>query len=568
MNENLAAVLRSRYEGALNRTFLREPGGSPLSYGSVDDLAARMGSVLVSAGASRGERVLVQVQKSPLAVALYLACLRIGAVHVPLNPSYTPAELEHFVADCAPAVMVCDSSRIEVFRRTGSASGVASVMTLDGRGEDSVASLAESLEGVDPVVVAGDEPAVMLYTSGTTGRPKGAVLTHTNLVSNSMALHEAWGFRTGDVVLHSLPIFHAHGLFVALHTSMLNASEVIFLPRFDADTVIAHLHEATVVMGVPTYYSRLLESPRLDAGVCGGVRLFTSGSAPLPPAVFEAFERRTGHQILERYGTTETGMITSNPLYGERVAGSVGFPLPGVTVEVVDERGAAVAPGEVGRVSVGGPGVFPGYWPGGEAGAGDGAAGGVGGGADGLRQRVGGAARKRADDAPATADSSSLNLRRDGFLPSGSFVTGDLGRVDPEGRLTLVGRSSDLVITAGLNVYPVEVEQRIEEVKGVAECAVVGVPHPDLGESVVAAVVPTSGAAGDFGALQRDLKDHVETSLARFKRPRSIFFVDELPRNAMGKLEKSVLRERYGGTFVGGSGRGGAGSHGESAASG
>jgi malonyl-CoA/methylmalonyl-CoA synthetase len=349
----------------------------------------------------------------------------------------------------------------------------------------------------EPSGAGPGDPAVMLYTSGTTGRPKGAVLSHQNLASNALALHAAWRFEPGDVLLHALPLFHAHGLFVALHTALLNASRVRFHRRFDATAVVDDLAEATVFMGVPTHYVRMLGRPELDRERCARMRLFVSGSAPLPAATWHEFERRTGHRILERYGMTETGMITSNPYDGERLPGSVGYPLPDVDVRVCDDDGAEVAPGEVGVLEVRGPNVFGGYW--------------------------------------RLPDRTAEELR------DGWFKTGDLATRAPDGRVTLVGRARDLVITGGLNVYPAEVEAVIDELPGVAESAVIGVGHPDFGEAVVAVVT----AEGQAAVRDVDVIEGAAARLAPFKRPKAVRFVDALPRNAMGKVEKDVLRDRY-----------------------
>ena len=433
--------------------------------------------------------MLVQVPKSAEAVALYLGVLRCGGVYVPLNVAYTEREVAFFIGDASPRIVV---------------RGVAGVGGPDAGGGPQVIGMEdlwrEALTApADPAIEPRDDDdlAAICYTSGTTGRSKGAMITHRNLTSNALALHGIWGFEAGDVLLHALPIFHVHGLFVALHTAFLNASRVIFLPSFDAAEVRRLLPGATVLMGVPTFYSRLLAEPGFGSADCADIRLFVSGSAPLTEAVWGEFEARTGHRILERYGMTEAGMITSNPLDGERVAGTVGFPLPEVDVRVADEDGAELPAGEVGTLEIRGPNLFPGYW--------------------GLPDR--------------TAE----EMRADGF-----FVTGDLASLDDEGRVTLVGRGKDLIIAGGFNVYPKEVEGRLDEVTGVAESAVIGAPHADLGEGVVAVLVAEGEPVEDD-----TLRSALDAGLARYKHPRRFFWVDELPRNAMGKVQKNVLRERY-----------------------
>jgi malonyl-CoA/methylmalonyl-CoA synthetase len=455
-----------------DRACLLLDDGSTWTYAHLDRRSAELAGGLVRAGVAPGDRVVVQVPKSPDAVALYLACLRRGAVFVPLNTAYTAAEVAAFVDDAAPALVVDDPTLARL---------------ADGGGP-----------AFDLVPRDADDPAAMLYTSGTTGRAKGAVLSGRNLVANARALIDAWRFVADDVLVHALPVFHVHGLFVALHCAFGVGAAVRFHERFDVDAVLADLGRSTAFMGVPTHYHRLLGHPGLDRSACAGMRLFTSGSAPLPAHEHEAFARRTGHEIVERYGMTETMILTSNPYDGHRVPGTVGFPLPGVELRVADDDGHPVAPGGLGTVEVRGPGVFLGYW--------------------GLPEATAAARREH-----------------------GWFVTGDVGSVDAEGRLTLAGRSSDLIISGGYNVYPKEVELALDRAPGVDESAVVGLADPDLGELVVAAVVPEPGAHVDEAAVLAACAD-----LARFKRPRRVVVVDELPRNAMGKVQRSVLREQLG----------------------
>ena len=484
---NLYALLYERFAAAFDQPALAWPGGGDGSgsvawtYGALDRASARFAAALRRRGVAPGDRVLVQVPKSPEAVALYLGVLRCGGVYVPLNTAYTEREVAFFSGDASPRVVVgakADGPHgVDIDALWSEAPAQNAEPTIESRGDDDLAAIC--------------------YTSGTTGRSKGAMITHRNLTSNALALHRIWGFEPGDVLLHALPIFHVHGLFVALHTAFLNASKVLFLPQFDAAEVRRLLPEATVLMGVPTFYSRLLAEPGFGSADCESIRLFVSGSAPLTEAVFGDFEARTGHRILERYGMTEAGMITSNPLDGERVAGTVGFPLPDVEVRAVGEDGAEVPAGEVGTLEIRGPNLFAGYW--------------------GL------------------PDKTAAEMRGDGF-----FVTGDLASVDGEGRVTLVGRDKDLIIAGGFNVYPKEVEDRLDEIAGVAESAVIGAPHADLGEGVVAVLV------AEGKPLEDDtLRAALDAGLARYKHPRRCFWVDELPRNAMGKVQKNVLRERY-----------------------
>lgn len=491
---NLFALLYERFEPALHRPGLvlasgdGGAGGLTWTYGDLDRASARFAAVMRGRGVEPGDRVLVQVPKSMEAVALYLGVLRCGGVYVPLNTAYTEPEVDFFVGDASPRVVVRGAVAAD-----SNDGGDPRTVDIDGLWREAQAAPA------DPTIEprADADLAAICYTSGTTGRSKGAMITHGNLISNALALHEIWGFEPGDVLLHALPIFHVHGLFVALHTAFLNASKIVFLSAFDAGAVRRLLPEATVLMGVPTFYSRLLAEPEFGATDCESVRLFVSGSAPLTETVFGEFEARTGHRILERYGMTEAGMITSNPLRGERVAGTVGFPLPDVEVRVAGEDGAELPVAEVGALEIRGPNLFPGYW--------------------GLPEK--------------TAE----EMRGDGF-----FVTGDLASVDGEGRVTLVGRGKDLIIAGGFNVYPKEIEDRLDEVAGVAESAVIGAPHADLGEGVVAVLVAEQAPVGDD-----TLRSALNAGLARFKHPRRFYWVEELPRNAMGKVQKNVLRERY-----------------------
>jgi len=454
------------------RPFLSTPGGERLSYGTMNQLVDRIAAALAHRAVARGDRVVAQVEKSAAAIALYLACLRIGAVFVPLNTAYTTAEIEYFLGDADPKVAI----------------GVV-------EGGIALAELTRSeLAPVAPATgLTQSDLAALLYTSGTTGRSKGAMLTRANLATNAVTLAQAWRFSERDVLLHALPIFHVHGLFVAINTVLASGGSLLFLPKFDADEVVRLLPAATVMMGVPTFYTRLLQHAGFTRERCASVRLFVSGSAPLLAETHREFRARTGHAILERYGMSETLMNTSNPYDGERVAGSVGPALPGVEIRIADP---------VGMIEVRGPNVFRGYW--------------------------------------RMPEKTAAEFHEDGF-----FSTGDLGRLDERGYLFIVGRAKDLIISGGYNVYPVEVEAEIDALAGVAESAVIGVPHPDFGEGVTAVVVPRPGAALDVRVLRAAL----EQRLAKYKLPKRIVFVTEMPRNAMGKVQKAALRETYSGLY-------------------
>ena len=498
-DENFFAALKAAWKGAPERAFLTLPDGRRLSYGDIDALSARMAEALIGHGAKPGDRIVVQVEKSPENVALYLGAMRAGLVYVPLNTAYTAPEVRYFLEDAEPEVFVCARERHDELAPMAKELGVAHVLTLaaDGAGtmrDEAVAAKPE--ETIAPR--AKDDLAVILYTSGTTGRSKGAMLTHENLYSNATTLNKLWAFSEKDVLLHALPIFHIHGLFVALHTAMLSASEILFLPKFDVAALRKALARASVLMGVPTFYTRLLAEQDFGREECAHMRLFVSGSAPLTVEAFNAFEARTGHRILERYGMSEAGMIASNPLDGARIAGTVGFALPGVSVRIA---GDGAAPGEV---EVKGPNVCAGYW-------------------------------KKPDKT------------EEAFTADGWFRTGDVGTLDGEGRLTLAGREKDLIIAGGFNIYPIEIEQILDAVPGVAESAVVGVPHADMGEGVIAVLMAKEGAPDD-AALNAAL-----SPLAKFKRPRKFFRVDALPRNTMGKVQKQALRETYKDAFQDGS---------------
>lgn len=498
MNANLFALLADNIADPAS-TAIETASGERITYGDLVARTGRMANALVGLGVGPGDRVAAQVEKSVEAIVLYLATVRAGAVFLPLNTGYTPAEIAYFVGDARPSVFVCDPARREALQATADGAG-AKLVTLGAEAEGTLMEAAGGApEAFLTVERAADDLAALLYTSGTTGRSKGAMLTHGNLTSNALALRDAWRYTAEDVLIHALPIFHTHGLFVATNVTLFSGASMIFLPKFDAEQILALMPRATVLMGVPTFYVRMLQDERLNAGTAAHMRLFVSGSAPLLADTHREWRERTGHAILERYGMTETNMNTSNPYAGERVAGTVGLPLPGVEVIVTDpQTGAELADGEIGMVEVRGPNVFKGYWQ--------------------------------------MPEKTAAELRDNGF-----FITGDLGRIDEKGYLHIVGRGKDLIITGGYNVYPKEIEAEIDEIPGVLESAVIGLPDRDFGESVTAVVVPTGRADLDEAAVLNRL----EGRLARFKLPKRVIFVDELPRNTMGKVQKNLLRERF-----------------------
>jgi malonyl-CoA/methylmalonyl-CoA synthetase len=466
------------------------------SYADLERETARFANALLASGVSVGDRVAVQVEKTPANLVLYLATVRAGAVFLPLNTAYTVAELGYFLSDAEPALVVCDPL---VQPRVKAIAGVARVETLDARGEGTFADLAsEQAETFETAARGADDLAAICYTSGTTGRSKGAMLTHLALSSNAGTLVDLWRFTSRDVLIHALPIYHVHGLFVATNVAMMAGASMLFQPRFDAGAVLAAMRRATCLMGIPTFYTRLLARPELTGAAVAGMRLFVSGSAPLLAQTHLEWTARTGKPILERYGMTETGMNTSNPYDGERVAGTVGLPLPGVELRIVDEAsGHAVAAGDVGMIEVKGPNVCAGYW--------------------------------------RNPEKTAEAFREDGY-----FITGDLGVVDAQGYVSIVGRGKDLIISGGLNVYPKEVEAAIDALPGVVETAVIGLPHADLGEAVTA-VVATGGPSE---LTEQAVLVALADQLAGFKRPKRVLFTDDLPRNAMGKVQKALLRER------------------------
>jgi malonyl-CoA/methylmalonyl-CoA synthetase len=484
------------------RLFLRTPEGRRLTYGEMFQAAGRYASLLAGLGVCPGDRVAVQVEKSPDAILLYLGCLRAGAVYLPLNTGYTLAEVEYFLGDAEPRLVVCTPERLQGMATLAAKLGVGAVETLgdDGRSGSLIEKVAACPTDFAPVPREANDLAAILYTSGTTGRSKGAMLTHNNLASNALILKDYWRFTDKDVLIHALPIYHTHGLFVATNIVLLAGAQMVFLAKFDARQVIGLMGEATSLMGVPTFYTRLLMEPGLTREAAAHMRLFISGSAPLLAETHREFSARTGHAILERYGMTETNMSTSNPYDGDRIAGTVGFPLPGVALRIVDpETGAPLPKGEIGMIEVKGPNVFAGYW--------------------------------------RMPEKTASEFRADGF-----FITGDLGVIDERGYVSIVGRGKDLIISGGLNVYPKEVEGEIDALPGVEESAVFGLPHPDFGEAVTAAVVLKPGAK----LTEVEVVGALQDRLARFKLPKRVVFVSALPRNAMGKVQKALLRETYG----------------------
>ncbi|MFN0116206.1 MAG: malonate--CoA ligase [Paracoccaceae bacterium] len=498
LHDRLFTPLRGRASD-----FLILPDGARLSHGAFHDDAARMAGAFRAAGLKQGDRVAMQLAKTPAMLAAIAGAIRAGVVFLPLNPAYTPEEVRYFVADSGAGLLLADPGAEHALSPVAKAAG-ARLMTLGDGGTGSFGALASGLPPEAPDADRGPgDLAALLYTSGTTGRSKGAMLTHANLLSNAGVLTEAWEFTARDVLLHALPVFHTHGLFVATNVALIAGCPMIFLPRFDAAEVIAHLPRATAMMGVPTFYTRLLDHPGLTRDLVRHIRLFVSGSAPLLAETHREWEARTGHRILERYGMTETNMNTSNPCRGERRAGTVGRPLPGIEVRVCGAEGSGMPQGEPGMIEVRGPNVFSGYW---------------------------GMPEKTKED-----------LRPDGF-----FITGDIGVFDADGYLSIVGRAKDVIITGGFNVYPKEVELALDAQPGVAESAVIGVPHPDFGEAVVALVVPLPGASPDPAALA----EGIAGGLAGFKRPKRILIVPDLPRNAMGKVQKAALRSDYAALFA------------------
>ncbi len=504
-NHNLFAALRAAFPASLDAVAIETDNGLSYSWRDLERATAMMANLLGSLGLPLGARVAVQVEKSVEALMLYLATLRAGYVFLPLNTAYQSAEIEYFIGNAEPAVVVCSSKNFGWVSKIAFQAGTQNVFTLDDDRSGSLLDRAAHCSDRHEVAhKQADDLAAILYTSGTTGRSKGAMLSHGNMLSNARVLKDYWGWKAGDVLIHALPIFHVHGLFVAIHGALINGSKMIWLSRFDPKLVVKKLPEATVFMGVPTLYVRLLAEPGLNREACRNMRLFIAGSAPLLIETFNEWQQRTGHTILERYGMSETIMLSSNPYQGgERRGGTVGLALPGVSLRVQGDDGQPLPVGEIGGLQVKGPNVFQGYWR--------------------MPEKT-----------------------REEFTADGYFKTGDVGKLDERGYITIVGRSKDLIISGGYNVYPAEIEGYINDLPGVAESALVGVPHPDFGEAGVAVVIPKPGATLDAGQIVVALKSR----LANFKIPKQCFVVGELPRNTMGKVQKNLLREQYKALFA------------------
>jgi len=502
-NENLFAALRAAFPSDLNATAVETDNGLHYAWRDMERATAMLANLLASLKLPQGARIAVQVEKSVEAMLLYLATLRAGYVFLPLNTAYQSAEIEYFIGNAEPAVVVCSKKNFGWVSKIAFKAGTLNVFTLD---DDRTGSLLErAAHCSDKHIVAvkqADDLAAILYTSGTTGRSKGAMLSHGNMLSNALVLKDYWGWRTreegGDVLIHALPIFHVHGLFVALHGALINGSKMIWCAKFDPKFVVQKMPEASVFMGVPTLYVRLLNEPGLDKNAVRNMRLFVAGSAPLLIETFNQWQEKTGHTILERYGMSETAMLTSNPYKGDRRGGTVGFALPGVTLRVQDDDGNVLGVDAIGDIQVKGPNVFKAYWR--------------------MPEKT-----------------------KEEFTADGFFKTGDVGKIDAAGYITIVGRSKDLIISGGYNVYPAEIEGYINDLPGVAESALVGVPHPDFGEVGVAVVIAKPGVTLQAHTIIASLK----SKLANFKIPKQCFVVSELPRNTMGKVQKNLLREQH-----------------------
>ena len=504
MSENLFTIFKNRFPADMSKVFLLRPDGSALSYADLVELSGRLANALKSLGVKPGDRVAAQVEKSAEALLVYLAALRAGAVYLPLNSAYTASEIRYFLGDAKPTLFICRPESAAEMQIVATEAGVPRVETLGSNGGGSLMEAARAQPpAFEDVERTRDDLAAILYTSGTTGRSKGAMLSHGNLASNAEVLRDNWRFTPEDRLLHALPIFHTHGLFVATNVTLLTGSSLIFLPTFNANEIVRLLPQATVMMGVPTFYTRLLARDDFGRDLVAHIRLFVSGSAPLSAETHKEFGERTGHAILERYGMTETNMNTSNPYEGDRIPGAVGLPLPGVEIRIADpQTGQAVPDGEVGVIEIRGPNVFKGYW--------------------------------------RMPEKTREEFREDGF-----FISGDLGRIDDRGYIWIVGRAKDLIISGGFNVYPAEVEAAIEALPGVTECAVIGVPHADFGEGVVAVVTPKPGVILE----EKTILAALANELAKFKQPKRVLIATELPRNAMGKVQKKDLRELHAKTF-------------------
>jgi malonyl-CoA/methylmalonyl-CoA synthetase len=502
-NANLYAHFQERFPADLNTQLLLTAEGRSVTYAEADQASARIANTLVQLGTAPGDRVTVQVEKSAENLFLYLACLRAGLVYHPLNTAYKASELKYFLGNAEPTIVVCGNDALATMESIVSENPVTALLTLDADGSGSLMDQAAGATSeADVAHCKGTDMAALLYSSGTTGQPKGIMLSHDNLRKNAETLVEAWGFSASDRLLHMLPIYHVHGLFIAVSCVLMSGASMVWHSGFSDQAAVAALPECTVMMGVPTFYTRLLANPDFGPACCGNMRLFISGSAPLLAETFVEFQTRSGHTILERYGMTETGMNTSNPLHGERRAGTVGPALPDVTARAVGEDGEVVAVGETGNLQVKGPNVFPGYW--------------------------------------RMPDKTAEDFTADGF-----FNTGDKATIDADGYVSIVGRAKDMVITGGLNVYPKEIELVIDDMAGIKESAVIGVPHADFGEAVVAVIVPDRQVSTGKTPTAEEVIAHCKTQLANFKVPKRVELIDALPRNAMSKVQKNRLREKY-----------------------
>ncbi|MFT5395396.1 MAG: malonyl-CoA/methylmalonyl-CoA synthetase [Gammaproteobacteria bacterium] len=500
---NLYRLFQERFPQDLTQSFIETRDGEQYSYQDLIKITSTIESTMVDTGIIKGDRVIFQVNKSPEAIFLYLACLKLGAISVPLNNAYTASELSYFLDDIKPSLVVCDPASPIIKESLLHARYKTSLLTLDKRGDGSLFERIENNSRSEEIAdVDENDIACILYTSGTTGKPKGAMITHGNLSSNALTVHQSWGFNSNDILLHALPVFHVHGLFVALNCVLLSGSSMIFLPEFNVGEIINLLPRATVLMGVPTFYTRLLSHPELSNSALKNMRLFISGSAPLLKEVSDDFYTKTGHRILERYGMTETVMIASNPLHDERLPGTVGQALSNITVRITADDDKILGDGETGNIQVSGPNVFKGYW--------------------------------------RNSEKTQEAFTKDGFLK-----TGDVGFLDNKGYLTIVGRSKDLIISGGYNVYPKEIEIIMNSLDGVYESAVIGVPHPDFGEGVIAIVV----LENNIKINESNLISLLKQELAAYKVPKIIFKINELPLNVMGKVQKNTLREKYNNVF-------------------
>lgn len=503
---NLYTLFKKRFPKKLSQNFIETKEGKRYSYHDLIETTSAIANIMLSAGVKKGDRIIFQVHKSPEAIFLYLACLKLGVISVPLNTAYTASELSYFLDDIEPALVVCDPESPILKEKLLSTQKKTTLLTLDKQGKGSLIENTNVKSNAEDIaILEADDVACILYTSGTTGKPKGAMVTHGNLASNALTVHQSWGFNQEDILLHALPIFHVHGLFVALNCVLLSGTSMIFLSQFDVNDVVECLPKTTVLMGVPTFYTRLLSHSGFSKEILTKMRLFISGSAPLLKEVSDKFYSRTGHRILERYGMTETVMIASNPLNDERLPGSVGTALPGVTVRITADDGSLLEENETGNIEVSGPNIFKGYW-------------------------------------------QKPEKTKEEFTDDGFFKTGDVGFLNERGYLTIVSRSKDLIISGGYNVYPKEIEMIINELSDINESAVIGVPHPDFGEAVIAVIVMEDNIAESID--ESNLINILKQKLAAYKVPKRIFKIEELPMNVMGKVQKNILRDQYQAIFA------------------